>query len=548
MSKKDAKNGKIKDLRTEKARKTISENPDKVKAAAVFDAYLGYCNVKNIHRIYWRGSYYIYRGGKYVELNRESIEMSITKFMDHDNDFRDHYTRNLMSSVEFLYRSRVEISETQEVNTFITGPKGDMYLSLKNGILDLNAYLEGKTCLLPHTPDFFTLSANPFNFKPDATCPTFHKFLNSSQPDKQAQLFIQEFFGYNLTYCTRLETLVILQGGGKNGKTVLAIILKTLIGYGNYSAVAPEDLVKDSKKLSLLGKKANICDDMNENKQINFGTLKQVVSGSDVTVDRKYKETLTFKPTAKHTMIGNQYINISDRSDGTIRRIIPIHFGVKIADKDKDLRLGKEDFWIESGEIEGVFIWALEGLRRLKNNNWEWSVIDASEKIKNEIKEESQPEIGFFKQCFEITGDPNDKVGTKQLHDLYTNWMGKSKAQLKLQTLVKAFLTFSEKISLSKNNSTSKTWEGRQKFLAGLKIIVSQSYKTKSICDEPSSKNLLDTHILRKQIESELRNEIKKRDRKINTLEDNQKTLDKVLSKLITNLKENGVNIKIEDC
>lgn len=546
MSKKDTKNCKIKDLRTEKTRKTITESPEKVKAAIVFDAYLGYCNIKNIHRIYWRGSYYIYRRGKYVELNRESIEMSITKFMDHDNDFRDHYTRNLMLSVEFLYRSRVEISETQEVNTFITGPKGDMYLSLKNGILDLNAYLEGKPCLLPHTPDFFTLCANPFNFNPEATCPTFHKFINSSQPDEQAQGFLQEWTGYNLTHDTRLETLVLLQGGGKNGKSVYGTILKTVIGFGNFSAVAPEDLDKDSKKLSLLGKKSNICDDMNENKQINFGTLKQTVSGSHVTVDRKYKTSLTFSPTAKHTFIGNQFMNISDRSDGTIRRIIPIHFGVKIADKDKDLRLGRQEFWIESGEIEAIFIWALEGLRRLKNKNWEWTVVDASEKIKSEIKEESQPEIGFFKQCLEITGIPTDRIGNKRLHDIYSNWMGKSKAQLKPQTLVKALLNYSEKVSLSKNATSSKIWEGRQRAIEGVKLIVPEKPFNHS---QPNSKsNIMETlnvDALKEKVK-ELETKRAKDKKEIKDLKGDLSTLDKTLSYLLIKLKEKGIDVDIK--
>ena len=99
MSKKDREFNKVKDLRTEKTRKAISESPDKVKSAAVFDAYLGHCNIKNIHRIYWRGSYYIYHGGKYIELERESIEMCITNFMDRDEDFRHHYTRRLIYSV-----------------------------------------------------------------------------------------------------------------------------------------------------------------------------------------------------------------------------------------------------------------------------------------------------------------------------------------------------------------------------------------------------------------------------------------------------------------
>jgi phage/plasmid-associated DNA primase len=200
--------------------------------------------------------------------------------------------------------------------------------------------------------------------------------------------------------------------------------------------------------------------------------LGHLLSGSDVSVERKYKTSITFAPTAKHTLIGNQYMVVSDRSDGTIRRIFPIHFGVQISKEERDIRLIDRDFWYDSKEIEGVLYWALLGLRRLKEKNWEWTQVDASEQIKRDIKEESQPEIGFFKQCLESSENNKNKIGCKQLHELYVGWMGKSKAQLKQITLIKAFLEFFPDSTQSKNSVSGKTWEGRQRSLDKIKIIV----------------------------------------------------------------------------
>jgi putative DNA primase/helicase len=375
-----------------------------------------------------------------------------------------------------IYRSTVAVSGKQQENTFIKGQKGKRFISCQNGIIDLNKFIEGDDdCLIIHTPNFFTVSSLPYNYRPGAESKILKKYLDKSQPDLQGQGFLQEWAGYNLTHDTKLETIVILQGKGKNGKSVFAILLKMLLGNGNFSAVAPEDLGKDPKLLMLLGKRANICDDTNENVKINFGTLKMVVSGSDVSVERKYKTSITFSPTAKHTLIGNQYMVVSDRSDGTIRRIFPIHFGVQISKEERDLRLIDRDFWYDSKEIEGVLYWALLGLRRLKENNWEWTTVDASEQIKNEIKEESQPEIGFFKQCLEESKDDNHRIGCKQLHEIYTEWMGRSKAQLKQQTLIKAFLEFFSDSSMSTHASTAKAWEGRQRYLNKIRTIVPAS-------------------------------------------------------------------------
>ncbi len=450
------------------------KKPKKKKTTPIQAAneYISFCNKTNRIRVYWRGSYYQWNGSKYLELDKEVIEISITKFII-PGEMKDDYTKSLLASVEMIYKSTVAIPSKQEENTFTKGQKGNRFISCKNGIIDLNKFIEGEDdCLISHTPNFFTVSSLPYNYRAKAESEVLHKYLDKSQPDVQGQAFLQEWAGYSLTHDTKLETIVILQGKGKNGKSVFAILLKMLLGNGNFSAVAPEDLGKDSKLLMLLGKRANICDDTNENVKINFGTLKMVVSGSDVSVERKYKTSITFAPTAKHTLIGNQYMVVSDRSDGTIRRIFPIHFGVQISKEERDIRLIDRDFWYDSKEIEGVLYWALLGLRRLKKNNWEWTKVDASEKIKNEIKEESQPEIGFFKQCLESSENNKDKIGCKQLHELYVGWMGKSKAQLKQITLIKAFLEFFPDSTQSKNSVSGKTWEGRQRSLDKIKIIV----------------------------------------------------------------------------
>jgi len=451
------------------------QKKSKTTPIQIADSYRRYCaNTRRI-RVYWRGSYYDWDGTKYTELDKEVIEIDITKFMA-PSELREDFSKSILASVEMLYRADVSISSKIKENTFIKGPKGQRFISCRNGIIDLNKFIKGDDdCLIDHTPRFFTVSSLPYNYRPKAVSEVLQKYLDKSQPDQQGQSFLQEWAGYNLTHDTKLETIVILQGKGKNGKSVFAILLKMLLGDGNFSAVAPEDFGKDSKLLMLLGKRANICDDTNENVKINFGTLKLVVSGSDVSVERKYKTAITFAPTAKHTMIGNQYMVVSDRSDGTIRRIFPIHFGTQIPKHERDLRLIDRDFWYDSKEIEGVLYWALLGLRRLSKNNMEWTKVDASEKIKQEIKEESQPEIGFFKQCLEFTGDASDKIGSKQLHDVYSKWMGKSKAQLKQITLIKALLEYYPESSLSKNAVTGQNWEGRQRFLDKLKIVVPQN-------------------------------------------------------------------------
>ena len=55
-------------------------------------------------------------------------------------------------------------------------------------------------------------------------------------------------------------------------------------------------------------------------------------------------------------------------------------------------------------EKEGIFNWALEGLKRLYENNFEFSENELTDGVKKEYKRENNNVISFVEECCELDG------------------------------------------------------------------------------------------------------------------------------------------------
>jgi phage/plasmid-associated DNA primase len=209
---------------------------------------------------------------------------------------------------------------------------------------------------------------------------------------------------------------------------------------------------------------------MNENIPLKFGTIKSVVSGSEITVRRKYKTSLTFSPRAKHTWICNHYPNITDRSEGTLRRLVPLNFDIQIPEDQRRPEFKEPSWWIEKGNMSGVLNWALEGMKRLSQNDWKFNIPEASKEIKETIRVDSQPELQFFDQHLQFGTGPTFIVSVSQLYEAYMLWMKGQKNALKQINLTKAFKRRYPQIE-HREKTTNPLWSGEQRYFVGVRLI-----------------------------------------------------------------------------
>src|ERR1035441_8012089 len=97
---------------------------------------------------------------------------------------------------------------------------------------------------MPHNPQHFLTKLVHYDYRPEATCPIFHAFLEritGGGPDaSEAALershrliqYLQTAFGYALTGHTISKAVFLLHGRGDNGKsTLLSTFLNLLEEY-----------------------------------------------------------------------------------------------------------------------------------------------------------------------------------------------------------------------------------------------------------------------------------------------------------------------------
>jgi putative DNA primase/helicase len=158
-------------------------------------------------------------------------------------------------------RGQGRIEETLrflEVATTVPPPEPNPnMINMRNGRLEWRT----KT-LYPHTPDVFEVVQLPVAYDPDAPCPTFDRYLETTLEAEIISL-AEEVMGDCAIPDTRHEKAVMLTGEGQNGKSVLIDTLTAMLGPENVSHVALQDLEENRFRVAeLFGKLGNFFTDL----------------------------------------------------------------------------------------------------------------------------------------------------------------------------------------------------------------------------------------------------------------------------------------------
>ncbi len=125
-------------------------------------------------------------------------------------------------------------------------------------------------------------------------------------------------------------------------------------------------------------------------------------------------------PTAKLLMAWNQRPQISDRSNGVWRRLVLIPWLYTIPEKKIVRGMDQWDHWAQSGEMPGIFLWALQGLLRLMQNG-RFTQSDKSREASEAYQIEKNSARAFLTECVEL-GRDTEILGTRELYTSYRTW------------------------------------------------------------------------------------------------------------------------------
>jgi putative DNA primase/helicase len=290
-------------------------------------------------------------------------------------------------------------------------------LNVLNGTLDLRT---GE--LRPHDPADRLTKLAPVVYDPDATAPTWERFLEDVfLGDRDLIAYVQRALGYSITGDTREEVVFICYGTGRNGKSVL---LETIVSIlGDYARAVPQDLIlargeredtHPSVLAELVGVRLALIVETEEDRRLNAARLKGLSGQDTLTARHLYRPYFNFRPQAKLWLRTNYKPRVSDHTPAMWERLrlIPFRAYFPPERRDKTLR-GKL-----LAEAPGILNWLLAGVR-------EWiriglrepdAVVEATESYRQE-----QDLIGQWisERC---VVDPRAVTAFKELFEDYQAW------------------------------------------------------------------------------------------------------------------------------
>mgnify|MGYP001604515528 FL=1 len=365
----------------------------KVNANEVADEIL-----KHNRLINFADTYYEYRGGCYRPLFIEEVQKWIKDACG--AGFSASKLRNVLVALK--------------TETFVKPDiiNGITLFNVKNGLYDID-----KMTLLPHSADVYSINQLNVTYRENAECLLWQRSLDQIfENDAVRIMLLQEYFGYCLTRDNDYEKALFLFGEGANGKSVVLYVLEELIGKDNCSSI-PLEKFNDSHYIARLRDKlVNISLETNAKTNVYDNMFKAIVTGDTISADEKYGQPFQFKPYCKLLVSTNNMPRVGDKTEGYYRRILILPFNRQFSIEERDPKLKQK---IAASELDGIFLWSLNGLTRLRKRGYfeesasMQTVKDAYRKKNNNVI------ICVEEQC---VLDAQADVGSDALYVAYRDW------------------------------------------------------------------------------------------------------------------------------
>lgn len=352
------------------------------------------------------GYYYIYTGKWYEKITEEKLFSMVADLLSLDTyksmlkpGIRNEI-KNYLSDESYITLEEIEVSSK--------------YLTLQNCLFDLET---GET--YSFSPEIFTTNPLPFEYDSTATGKYWKIYLKSLFPkEPEMRTYLQELVGYSLYRGMPRPFMVFIKGARGTGKSTFLDIIGKLVGEHNSTSI-PLEKINDVHNIArLYGKLINTAGETESDKTLSTQILKSITAGDPIEGRELYKSSFRFSPYVKIYVGMNEWPNIVDRTHALFDRIYPVVFerqfrgsGNEIIDLSRKLEI----------ELPAIFLWAVEGLKRLQQNKWVFSIPESMMQIKDETKRISDSLYSFLCECTMDEDGSHLHIG--ELYDTYQSYM-----------------------------------------------------------------------------------------------------------------------------
>lgn len=361
------------------------------KGGFLFNKFAEYLRTnKHIKRI--NNRLHIYTEGIYKE-GSEEIEAEMIKHIPTLNGAK---RKEVYSYLNLLVRKNERVDQH------------DNLIAFRNGVYDITT---GE--LKPFSPDYIITNKINWDYNPNAYAPATDNTLNLMACDNPAiRALIEEMIGYCFYRRNELGKSFILIGDKSNGKSTFLDMVKCLLGEENISSLDLKELGDRFKTAELLGKVANIGDDIGDEFIGNTAVFKKLVTGDRVSVERKGENPFEFNNYSKFLFSANTIPRMKDRTGAVLRRLVIVpfrqNFGANIRGYDPDIK-----YKLRTEESMSYLInIALEGLKRVRYSN-RFTTCEEIEQELQAYEETINPIKLFFDELdpvLDIEGEATSKV------------------------------------------------------------------------------------------------------------------------------------------
>ena len=351
------------------------------------------------------GFCYLYNGSYWETLNEDDLKRFLS-----DCAIRMGVKRTIAEDYKYVR----ELYEQFLFSAHLQPPvhnNGTVLINLKNGTFRITTQ---KQELVPFSKTDFLTYQLPFEYDDRAACPIFRQYLNRVLPDKSSQAVLAEYAGYLFVRHRnglKFEKCLILHGNGANGKSVYFEILTELLGSENVSTYTLSELTDKTGyfRAEIANKLLNYASEIS--REMNTDFFKKLASGETFTARSPYGKPFEVRNYAKMIFNSNELPKDTEQTTAFFSRFIIIPFSVVIPEQEQDKELHRK---IIDNELAGIFLWVLDGLKRLLLNK-RFTECQAA----NAALKQYQTESDSVQMFLEEKGYSHSNSGTKLLKELY---------------------------------------------------------------------------------------------------------------------------------
>jgi len=382
----------------------------------------GHIEVKGVEKqiLYsWRGDFYRWENGVYLKIERDEVE---ARLVFHLNGLNQVVTTNLLTNVKLNLRAQTLLNHDRVPNTWITEKDRQDYMSPDGSVVTESGILlfkkDGSFDIKPNTPDFFVLGKLPYEYRADAKCLRWMRFLNEvTGGNKELQRMLQQWAGYLLVPTQEYQSFMLLLGEAATGKGTFTRALMAMLGRENCSSVPLRRFTNNFSLYLTYGKKLNVAGDAEEELNPQAEAVIKTWTGEDgLDFERKYADGFSAQATAKLMILANTFPTFTDKSMGTWRRLKVVPFDRE----DREYMESDLDEQLEA-ELPGILNWAILGLQDLKANRG-FVQAEVSKNLWEAQKEGSNPAAMFLKENYYWEPGSFFGVKTKDVYSTYRKW------------------------------------------------------------------------------------------------------------------------------